>query len=640
MAARNPSDSLKNGTTGKTGVIVLGMHRSGTSALARVLNLLGCDLPKTPIEAAPSNEAGHWESLPIARLNDRILDSAGTNWWDWMPFNPGWYSSPKAAEFKKQALSLLDEEFGEAGLFVLKDPRICRFAPFWIDVLQSAGARPAVVMQIRNPLEVAESLSRRDGFHPALGQLLWLRNVLEAEAATRSTARYCTSYDILLHNWPGIASGSQEALNLSWPRLSLRTGSEIDAFLSGALRHHKKPAESVLGNALLSGWLRDTFAILDRWAENGEAGGDHSTLDRIRAELDAASPAFSKLISAGKYSSDKVAALESGLKEAKEKLTAAQAALEAKQAEIQSLQQTHQQQAQEAAASLAQSQKQAAESAQSLARFQEESAQLRAEAQSLRTDLDEARGKLSHLQSELAQRQAEVDDATRQLQEAQQQFAAELVAERERHSQEMEGHRQKLLEEQEQQVATLEAERSRHAEELADERERHSTDVEAERDRHVEALLAERERLDNTLKEQRASADRELEKVRRLKDDAERRVAQRFNEIAALTRLLSERERQAQIGDEKAAQLQAISRVLLNGSASRSLKSRMRSLLPAAIRLKKQKSQLSSAGIFDPEAYLQANPDVAEAGVDPLWHYLNHGIAEGRRLQPGNGEDA
>ena len=90
-------------------VLVLGMHRSGTSALSRVLNLLGCDLPKTLMSAHPSNEAGHWESLLISHLNDEILGSAGSEWHDWLAFNPGWHSSPKAAEYREMALAALEE---------------------------------------------------------------------------------------------------------------------------------------------------------------------------------------------------------------------------------------------------------------------------------------------------------------------------------------------------------------------------------------------------------------------------------------------------------------------------------------------------------------------------------------------------
>jgi hypothetical protein len=66
----------------------------------------------------------------------------------------------------------------------------------------------------------------------------------------------------------------------------------------------------------------------------------------------------------------------------------------------------------------------------------------------------------------------------------------------------------------------------------------------------------------------------------------------------------------------------------------------MGALMPTAIRLKKQMSRLKSAQIFDAKAYLEANPDVAEAGMDPLRHYLNHGIDERRKLQRTSADHA
>ena len=43
----------------KVGVLVAGMHRSGTSAVTRVLASLGCDLPNTLMEADPNNAMGY-----------------------------------------------------------------------------------------------------------------------------------------------------------------------------------------------------------------------------------------------------------------------------------------------------------------------------------------------------------------------------------------------------------------------------------------------------------------------------------------------------------------------------------------------------------------------------------------------------
>jgi hypothetical protein len=126
----------------KSAILVVGMHRSGTSALARMLNLLGCDLPKTLLPGGPSNEPGHWESWPILTLNEEILASAGSAWDDWEAFNRAWFDSPIEDGFLERALKTLDDEFGASRFFVLKDPRLCRILPFWIKALKAFGATP------------------------------------------------------------------------------------------------------------------------------------------------------------------------------------------------------------------------------------------------------------------------------------------------------------------------------------------------------------------------------------------------------------------------------------------------------------------------------------------------------------------
>lgn len=245
-----------------------------------------------------TNVTGHWESNVICRLNDRILASAGTKWDDWLEIDPGWFQSPKAAEFREESLVLVREEFGSSRLFVLKDPRICRLVPFWLAVLEEAGVRPLIASPVRNPLEVAASLGARNGFEAGFGQLLWLRHVLDAEFASRGMPRFFTSYDRLLGGWAGAMTEAQSTLGVAWPRMSDQAAAEIEAFLSDEYRHHKEAIDTVLENRTLSGWLRRTFAILNNWAAAGENPRGSAELDRIRTALNTAAPAFSGLLAA------------------------------------------------------------------------------------------------------------------------------------------------------------------------------------------------------------------------------------------------------------------------------------------------------------------------------------------------------
>lgn len=319
-------------------VLVLGMHRSGTSAFARVLSLLGCDLPKTLLGAHTSNETGHWESQPVCLLNDRILDSAGSEWNDWLEFNPGWLQSPRAEEFREQAQAILQDEFGSSRLFILKDPRICRLVPFWLEVLKAAGARPLIIFPLRNPLEVSPSLEKRNGIEPRLGQLIWLRHVLDAEFASRGTPRFFTSYDRLLRGWARTAEDAQTTLGIVWPRMSTHVALEIEAYLSEKYRHHREPVEAVLDNPRLSTWLRSAYQLLGNWTITGERTEDFAALDRIKKEFNSAAPAFSRLVAIGQDKAQQARSMEEHLKEAQVQLRTVEAALAAEQNKTEFLQ--------------------------------------------------------------------------------------------------------------------------------------------------------------------------------------------------------------------------------------------------------------------------------------------------------------
>ena len=158
--------------TQKQAILVLGMHRSGTSMMARSLNLHGVSLPKEVTKANEFNERGYWESLEVQKINDEIFGSAHTAWFDCHSFPFSEISSDKAHYFEERILAFLRENFDNpvTPLFALKDPRICKIFPFWQSALESFGAMVSVVISFRNPLEVADSLTRRDNLKNRLSK--------------------------------------------------------------------------------------------------------------------------------------------------------------------------------------------------------------------------------------------------------------------------------------------------------------------------------------------------------------------------------------------------------------------------------------------------------------------------------------
>ncbi|MEJ2124706.1 MAG: sulfotransferase family protein, partial [Alphaproteobacteria bacterium] len=178
----------------RTCILVLGMHRSGTSALTRTLSLLGAQLPRHIVQPASDNEKGFWEPAKLPQLHDQLLANVGSSWHDCRAIRQSDLPPAQLTEWKQRTRKLLDEEFGDADLFVVKDPRICRFAPLFMETLDEMDVAIRVVIPFRNPLEVADSLARRNDFSQEKSLLLWLRHVLDAEIATRQLPRAFLSY--------------------------------------------------------------------------------------------------------------------------------------------------------------------------------------------------------------------------------------------------------------------------------------------------------------------------------------------------------------------------------------------------------------------------------------------------------------
>ena len=292
----------------KIAVLVAGMHRSGTSALTRILNIAGCDLPKTLMNPKRyrGNEGGFWESQAIMDLNQEILASAGSSWDDWRPFDQDWYRSPSIDEFRERARQLIQSEFGNSRLFVLKDPRICRLMGFWVEAVRAFGARPLVVSPIRNPLDVAASLQVRDHIDPSVGHLIWLRHALEVEADSRDLKRAYLRYEYLLSDAPTVVDTLGNELSVSWPRRSSPdTETKIAEFLSPELHHHRSEDASLLSNPSLSNWVKDSFEIFDRWTRGEVRKEDIPNLDRTKAAFDGATPVLGRALAAGQQEKER-----------------------------------------------------------------------------------------------------------------------------------------------------------------------------------------------------------------------------------------------------------------------------------------------------------------------------------------------
>lgn len=269
-------------------LLVLGPHRCGTSVLSGVLNQLGADLPKTLMPATERNAAGYFESVRIMNFNEKLLNALGSDWKDLSPIDTGAVYGQVLESFMADAVQLLHEEFSAARLPLLKDPRICRLVNFWTEALLRAGYRPLYIHTHRNPLEMADSLAKRDDIPIEVGLLIWMRHVLDAEAATRGKARAFTNYKALLGNWSTQIEQIEQELGLKFHRKSERVHQEISDFVSDALHHQKRGGEEVQKSPHVAKMVREVFTILEGWIEGRAIEADYERLDQLRHRLDIA----------------------------------------------------------------------------------------------------------------------------------------------------------------------------------------------------------------------------------------------------------------------------------------------------------------------------------------------------------------
>ena len=246
---------------------VLGMHRSGTSALARTLGLLGHRLPEGIVPANTHNETGFWEPEAMVRANDEILRLHQRFWADPKPLDLS-IGQPDAA--KAVAEAAVAEHFAHPAGLVLKDPRLSLTLPYWVNAFSSFD-RVRVVIALRNPLEVARSLQRSAGVRLDHALRLWQTYTLEAERHSRGMERRVVRYDALLADW-------RDALGETV--VDAATASAVDGFLASGMKHHTVPDGRVQNHPDVSDDIKALYATM---TAPGDLDSKRETLDALHA---------------------------------------------------------------------------------------------------------------------------------------------------------------------------------------------------------------------------------------------------------------------------------------------------------------------------------------------------------------------
>jgi len=333
----------------QTCILVMGMHRSGTSALTGMLGLLDVFLGSELVEGNGDNPKGYFENNTLCLINEKLLNQVDSSWDD-VIFGEEKISNVKDVD---GLISHIKKEFKHSNNFAIKDPRIAFLFPVYRRVLEELGINIKIIIPFRHPMEVASSLNRRDNFSYEKGILLWAYHFLLAEKYSREFERVFIGFNELISNSRGAVTLMSEKLHIDFKSKYTKNRKQINEFLESGLKHHNLPIDNLSENT-----YKVVREILHFQGEFND-GAVISKFDALREELFSYKELF--------YSRE-VASVFSDLKNTKQNLIETEQGLQQRTEELQQRTEELQQKAEE----LEKSKQQLSETEQGLQKRSEE----------------------------------------------------------------------------------------------------------------------------------------------------------------------------------------------------------------------------------------------------------------------------
>lgn len=587
-------------------LIVLGMHRSGTSVLARLLNLMGAYFGPEGVStgANQENPKGFWERRDVRALNDSVLHAVSCDWNRVLQFDATALSQAIVADFDKRASKLILEMDAHRP-WLLKEPRLCLLMPLWRKWLEA----PVCISIYRNPVEVASSLHRRNGIPIETGMVLWERYVRSALKGSAGLPEVVVSHrDLMRRPTEAVETLFRQLAEQGVAGLRMPAAREIEAFVQDDLYRERDSREGL--HAYAKARQIHLFKALEAGrrpaADTAMPGKDEEALERYEATL----PPIKTGPSEEKMSETREATLRGQLALREQEIQFVRELLEQAKQTIAELEHKHglaQQALEESghlveaaheaargeaaalAADIKKHQSVLAESEERLAAATTEIQALRGQTDGLRTTLQARDAELISAQDELA---TSKDELTRKAKESklENEIRLRVEANLEVRYQELTKLTQWLLRREQQFAELSENHRQLELKQWA------ATHESAELKRHLEVI--------------RRSHSWRLAAPLRM---AERALGGSKRQAGELEQL-----QQSGLFDES-WYLQAYPDVARSGMGA------------AEHFLKFGVAEGRDAGPdFSTVHYLKKYPDVADAGINPLLHYITHGKLEGR----------
>ena len=235
-------------------IVVLGMHRSGTSAIARGLKVLGVELGDNLLPAQPDNVRGFWEDKKVVQINTALLNSCGQ---DWHTF--GALDVSQQYELMQQARDYIKGVLKDVAVWGYKDPRTARLLPFWNSVFNSLAINSSYCVVIRHPLSVAKSLKERNRFELLRSSLLWYQYSMDMLDGIGDGVFTVVDYDEFLENPRSELERIAKGLKLEEAFNEQRVREYCDNYLSPTFRHSRYDQNNLDGNDGIPSEVADAY---------------------------------------------------------------------------------------------------------------------------------------------------------------------------------------------------------------------------------------------------------------------------------------------------------------------------------------------------------------------------------------------
>lgn len=256
-------------------LLIFGMHRSGTSAFAGLLNQAGIPMGKLK-ESSYDNPKGFYENKCVVQINDQILGLLGQSWESTIALPENWLSIDQIRSLKGAIKNFIQKEFKNHHLFALKDPRFSLTLPLWKEVFLELAIELKQFILVRHPYEVANSLYKRNHIVPTKGMALWMKYLLNAEFASRGHARNFINYQDFLKEPAAIMKLQGINFTLALAQLEKIAASFIDSTMR---HHHSQPK-------IEESLLKQIYQPITTLTKNEQKEAVLAKLDTIRTGID------------------------------------------------------------------------------------------------------------------------------------------------------------------------------------------------------------------------------------------------------------------------------------------------------------------------------------------------------------------